>query len=388
MFMNSNKLHALKIGNLHINLPIIQGGMGIGISLSGLARAVATAGGIGVIATAGIGHTEADWDTNPKAADTRALQKEIRKAKAGNDGIIGVNIMVALSDFDDLVQCAVDEEADILFLGAGLPISLPKTLPLDNLNELATRFVPIVSSARAAEIVFKAWQKRYSHVPDAVVVEGPLAGGHLGFKKEQIDNPDYALEKILPEVIDVVKPYEQRFGRSIPVIAAGGIYTGADIHKFMKLGAGAVQLGTRFVATHECDASNEFKQAYIDCNREDIIVIDSPVGLPGRAIGGKFFDRVAAGIKETFRCHWKCLKSCNFRKVPYCIASALTNARKGNFDKGFAFSGANAYRVEKIIGVKELIETLTTEYMAVQCKESIVSGISDPQRIEEIIQPL
>ncbi|MFC1603931.1 NAD(P)H-dependent flavin oxidoreductase [Planctomycetota bacterium] len=386
--MRIDKFNALKIGNLQINLPIIQGGMGIGISLSGLARAVATAGGIGVIATAGIGHTEADWNTNPKAADRRVLQKEIQKAKAGTDGIIGVNIMVALSNFDDLVQCAVDERADILFLGAGLPISLPKTLPLDKLNELATRFAPIVSSARAAEIVFKAWQKRYSHVPDAVVVEGPMAGGHLGFKKDQIDNPDYALEKILPEVIGVVKPYEQRFGRNIPVIAGGGIYTGADIHKFMKLGAQAVQMGTRFVATHECDASGEFKQAYIDCSRENIIIIDSPVGLPGRAIGGKFFDRLAAGIKETFRCHWKCLKSCNFRKAPYCIASALTNAKYGNFDGGFAFSGANAYRVDKIISVNELIETLTAEYIAEQCKEPITSGTSKPQRIEEIIQPL
>jgi nitronate monooxygenase len=156
----------------------------------------------------------------------------------------------------------------------------------------------------------------------------------------------------------------------------------------MKLGAKAVQMGTRFVATHECDASDEFKQAYIDCSREDIIVIDSPVGLPGRAIGGKFFDRLAAGIKEPFRCHWKCLKSCNFRKVPYCIASALTNARKGDFDKGFAFSGANAYRVEQIISVNELIETLTAEYMAELCKDPIASGISSPQRIEDIIQPL
>jgi len=386
--MHIDKLNSLKIGDLQIKLPIIQGGMGIGISLSGLACAVANEGGVGVIATAGIGHTEADWDTNPKAADTRALRKEIRKAKAGIDGIIGVNIMVALSDFDDLVQCAVDEGADILFLGAGLPISLPKTLPLDKLSELATRFVPIVSSARAAEIVFRAWQKRYSHIPDAVVVEGPMAGGHLGFKKDQIDNPEYTLEKILPEVIAVVEKYEQRSGRSIPVIAAGGIYTGADIHKFMKLGAKAVQMGTRFVATHECDASPKFKQAYIDCNRENIIIIDSPVGLPGRAIGGKFFDRLASGAKEKFRCHWKCLKSCNFRNVPYCIASALTNARKGDFDKGFAFAGANTYRVEQIISVKELIETLAAEYIAEHSKEAIAPETCDTQGIEEIIQPL
>ena len=386
--MHNDKFKALKIGNLQINLPIIQGGMGIGISLSNLACAVANEGGVGVIATAGIGHNEADWDTNSKAADKRGLKKEIRKAKAGTNGIIGVNIMVALSDFDDLVQCAVDEGADIVFMGAGLPISLPKTLPFDKLSKMATRFVPIVSSARAAEIVFRAWQKRYSHVPDAVVVEGPMAGGHLGFKKDQIDNPDYALEKILPEVIAVVKSYEQRFGRNIPVIAAGGIYTGADIHRFMKLGAQAVQMGTRFVATHECDASGEFKQAYIDSSRENIIIIDSPVGLPGRAIGGKFFDRVATGVKETFKCNWKCLKSCNIRKVPYCIASALTNAKHGNLDQGFAFAGANAYRVEQIISVKELIQALVAEYMAEQSKDPIVSRTRNTQRIEEIIQPL
>jgi len=386
--MHINKFQALKIGNLKIKIPIIQGGMGVGISLSVLACAVANAGGVGVIATAGIGHTETDWDTNSRAADQRALKKEIRKAKAGTDGVIGVNVMVALSDFDDLVQCAVDEGADILFLGAGLPISLPKTLPLDQLSGLATKFVPIISSARAAQIVFKAWQKRYSHIPDAVVVEGPLAGGHLGFKKEHINNPDYALEKILPEVIKVVEPYEQRFGRSIPVIAAGGIYTGADIHRFMNLGAKAVQMGTRFVATHECDASSKFKQAYIDCSRENIIIIDSPVGLPGRAIGGRFFDRLATGAKEKFKCHWKCLKSCDFKNVPYCIARALTNAKKGDLNKGFAFAGANAYRVERIISVKEVIETLEAEYMAEQCKELIVSGVRDTQETEEITQQL
>ena len=360
--MSLRKTPTLRIGGLEADIPIVQGGMGVGISLSGLASAVANIGGIGVIATAGIGQFESDWDTNSREADKRALRKEIRKAKAKTSGIIGVNIMVAISDFGDLVQCAVDEGADILFLGAGLPIRLPKTLPLDRLEELATKFVPIVSSGRAAEIIFKSWEKRYGHVPDAVVVEGPLAGGHLGFKKEQIDNPDYALEKILPEVISAVKPYQEQFNKSIPVIAAGGIYTGADIHKFMQLGAQGVQMGTRFVATYECDASMEYKEAYLKCKKEDIVIIDSPVGLPGRAIWDKFLERVSSGVKETFKCPWKCLKSCDFRNVPYCIGRALTNAKKGNLDEGFAFAGANAYRVDKIISVKELIETLIEEY--------------------------
>jgi len=374
--MSLTKMPALRIGNWEAEIPIVQGGMGVGISLSGLASAVANAGGIGVIATAGIGQFEPDRDTNLKEANKRALQKEIRKAKTKTSGIIGVNVMVALSDFDDLVQCAVDEGVNILFLGAGLPIGLPKTLPLDRLGELATKFVLIVSSARAAKIVFRSWQKRYNHVPDAVVVEGPLAGGHLGFRKDQIDNPDYALEKILPEVIAVVKPYEKQFNRNIPVIAAGGVYTGADIHRFMQLGAQGVQMGTRFVATYECDASMEFKKAYLNCKKEDIVIIDSPVGLPGRAIRDKFLERISSGVKETFKCPWKCLKSCDFKNVPYCIALALTNAKKGKLDEGFAFAGANAYRVDKIISVKELIETLVGEYVAVVMQRSLEAKVA------------
>jgi NAD(P)H-dependent flavin oxidoreductase YrpB (nitropropane dioxygenase family) len=362
--MNFNKMPTLRIGALEADIPIVQGAMGVGISLSNLTSAVANAGGIGVIATPGIGQFEPDWDANPSKANKRALQKEIRKTKAKTGGIVGVNVMVALSDFDDLVQCAVDEGVNVLFLGAGLPIGLPKTLPLDKLGELATKFAPIVSSARAAKIVFRAWQKRYTHVPDAVVVEGPLAGGHLGFRKDQIDNPDNTLEKILPEVVTVVKPYEEQFNRSIPVIAAGGIYTGVDIHRFMELGAQGVQMGTRFVATYECDASMEFKELYLNCKKEDIVIIDSPVGLPGRAIRGKFLERVLSGSKEPFKCSWKCLKSCDFKNVPYCIGLALTNAKKGNLEEGFAFAGANAYRVDKIISVKELIGTLVEEYMA------------------------
>ena len=352
----------LRIGDWQAEVPIIQGGMGVGISLSGLAAAVANAGGIGVIATAGIGQFEPDWYANSRDADIRALRKEIRKAKANTSGIIGVNIMVALSDFGDLVQCAVDEGANMLFLGAGLPIRLPETLPLDRLGQLHTKFVPIVSSDRAANIIFRSWAKQFSHIPDAVVVEGPLAGGHLGFKKEQIDDPDYALEKILPEVVAAVKPYAEQFHKNIPVIAAGGIYTGSDIRKFMQLGASGVQMGTRFVATHECDASMEFKQAYLKCKKEDIIIIHSPVGLPGRAIRNNFLDRVASGVKEIFKCPWKCLQSCDFKNVPYCIGSALTNAKKGDLENGFAFCGANAYRVDKIVSVKELIESLIEEY--------------------------
>lgn len=357
--MNSRKMPSLKIGELEAKIPIIQGGMGVGVSLSGLASAVANEGGIGVIAIAAIGMLEPDFSTNFKEANKRALRKEIRNAREMTDGIIGVNVMMALSDCDELVLIAVDEGVDLVLLGAGLPL---KVLPLDRLKKVTTKIVPIVSSARAAKIIFQYWARNYNHVPDAVVVEGPLAGGHLGFKKEQINDPDYRLEKILPEVISAIKSFEQQFNKNIPVIAAGGIYTGADIHKFIQLGAQGVQMATRFVATYECNASIEFKEAYVKCKEEDIVIIDSPVGLPGRAIRNKFLNDVSAGMKKPFKCPWKCLKTCDYGKVSYCIALALTSAKQGKLEDGFVFAGANAFRVDKIVSVKELIGTLLAEY--------------------------
>ena len=353
---------SLKIGELEARIPIVQGGMSVGISLSGLAAAVANEGGIGLIGAAGIGMLEPDFKTDYREANKRALRKEIRKAREMSDGVIGVNIMVALSDYDDLVLTAVDEGVDLLFLGAGLPLKLPKTVSLERLQQSHTKVVPIVSSARAANIIFRHWAKRYQYIPDAVVVEGPMAGGHLGFKKEEIDNPDYALDKLMPAVIAAIEPFEQQFDKNIPVIAAGGIFTGADIAKFMRLGVQGVQMATRFVATDECDASTEFKEAYLRCRKNDLVIIDSPVGLPGRAIRNEFLEDVSAGIKKPFECPWKCLKTCDYRTSPYCIARALTNAKKGELNDGFAFAGANAYRVEKITSVHELIDSLLDEY--------------------------
>ncbi len=360
--MNPGKMPKLKIGGLEAKIPIVQGGMSVGISLSGLASAVANEGGIGVIGAAGIGMLEPDIDTNYQEANKEALRKEIRKAKETTKGIIGVNIMVALSDFDELLLMAVEEGADLVFLGAGLPLKLPGALLSDKLGDVSAKVVPIVSSARAADIIFQYWARKYNHVPAAVVVEGPLAGGHLGFKREQINDPDYALENILPEIISTIRVFEERFKKKIPVIAAGGIYTGEDIYKFMQMGADGVQMATRFVTTHECDADIKFKEAYIQCRREEIIIMDSPVGLPGRAIRNKFLDEVKAGARKPFQCSWKCLKPCDFKKAPYCIASALANAKKGKLKEGFAFAGTNAYRANKIIPVKELMETLSIEY--------------------------
>ena len=374
--MGLRQIPKLQIGDLESSIPIVQGGMGVGISLSGLASAVANEGGIGIIAAAGIGMLEPDFDRNFKEANKRALRREIKKAREMTAGVIGINIMVALSDYYDLLQVALDEGADVVFLGAGLPLKILKTLLPNRSRKAVVKVIPIVSSARAAKIIFQYWGRNYNHVPDAVVVEGPLAGGHLGFKKEQINNPDYALGKILPEVISVIKPYEQHFNKSIPVIAAGGVYTGADIHKFMQLGAQGVQMATRFVATHECDASTAFKEAYVKCKKEDLTIIDSPVGLPGRAIQNRFLEEVSSGIKRPFECPWVCLKTCDFENAPYCICAALTNAKKGILEEGFAFAGANAYRIEKIISVKELIETLLAEYeraVAIAIKSAVLA---------------
>jgi nitronate monooxygenase len=356
--MNINKIKELRIGDLLAKLPIIQGGMGVRISLANLAAAVANEGGIGVIATAGIGFQEPDNGTNFLEASIRALKREITKAREMTKGILGVNIMGALTNYADMINTCIEEKIDIIFSGAGLPLHLPQFLKKDS----KTKLVPIVSSARAASIISKTWTEKYNYPPDAVVVEGPLAGGHLGFKEEQINDIDFVLEKIVPEVIEAMKPFEKKYGRLIPVIAAGGIYTGEDIHKFFQLGAAGVQMGTRFVSTFECDASMEFKQTYIDSTVEDIVIIKSPVGMPGRAIKNKFIEAVENGKKHPFKCPYHCIKTCDYTNTPYCIAFALTNAYKGNLEHGFAFAGENAYRVNCIISVKELMDTLVKEY--------------------------
>ena len=352
------KLPALKIGELVSKLPIIQGGMGVGISMSKLASAVAKEGGIGVIAAAMPGIHEPDIAENSQAANIRVLRDEIRKARATTNGILGVNIMVALTNFGDMVRTAIEEKIDIIFAGAGLPLDLPGYLT----DSTKTKLVPIVSSARAAAIICKKWLKRFDYLPDAFVVEGPKAGGHIGFKQDQIDNPDFALEKLITEVIDAVKPFEKKNTQRIPVISAGGIFNGEDIHKFIKLGAAGVQMGTRFVATHECDADDEFKQMYVDSRDEDMMIIKSPVGLPGRAIRNVFLNEVETGTKRPFKCPFHCIKTCDPEKSPYCIAIALGNARRGKFKYGFAFAGQNAYRIKEIISVKELLKSLQMEF--------------------------
>jgi len=363
---------ALRIGNLVAPTPIIQGGMGVGISLSSLASAVAEAGGIGVIAANAIGLLEKDYYKDGREANLRALRREIRKAREMTKGIIGVNIMVAVSDFHELLDLAIEEKVDIIFMGAGLPI---KGLPVEKIRKNGVKIAPIVSSARATEMIFKMWKKIYNDIPDAVVFEGPKAGGHLGFTEEQLNDPAFQLEAIVPEIAKVLIPYGQEYAREIPLIAGGGVYTGEDIYQVLQSGAQGVQMATRFVATDECDADIRFKQAYVDCKEEDIGIIKSPVGMPGRAIRNKFITDSEAGIRPAFTCAWKCLSSCKAQDANYCISIALNNARKGVLQGGFVFAGANAYKIQEIVPVASLVSELSTQYWLAE-KQKVSSKLA------------
>ncbi len=347
------KIPKLKIGDLVLDLPIIQGGMGVKVSGASLASAVANLGAVGVIASVGLALER----SSSKEEDARAVFAEIKKARTLTKGVLGVNIMVALSNYEDHVRAGVEAGVDLIISGAGLPLKLPQYV-----GDSKVKLLPIVSSAKAARIICEYWHRKYQRIPDAMVVEGPLAGGHLGFSFKEIAHPErFLLERLTKEVIEVIKPYEREYGQKIPVIAAGGIYTGEDIARFLKIGAAGVQMGTRFVATEECDVDIRFKQAYLKAKKEDVVIIRSPVGMPGRVIRNRFVEEVERGEKKPFRCDYRCLIPCEPKKVPYCIAYALLNAQKGDLDNGFAFAGANVWRVDRIVPVKGLMEELIKE---------------------------
>lgn len=361
-------MKSLKIGNLCASVPIVQGGMGVGVSLSGLASAVAKEGGIGVISSAGLGVIYNEYSKDYREASIWGLKQELRKAREATKGIIGVNVMVAMSNFADMVRTAIAEKADIIFSGAGLPLNLPSFLT----EGAKTKLAPIVSSARAAGLLCRKWWSEYRYVPDAIVVEGPKAGGHLGYKQEQINDVNFSLEQIVPEVVSEIRKFEQEHDCHIPVIAGGGIYTGEDIYRIMELGADGVQMGTRFVTTDECDADPAFKQSYIDASEQDIEIIQSPVGMPGRAIHNSFLERVKEGLKRPKSCPFDCIKTCDVTHSPYCIMLALYNAFKGKLQNGYAFCGSNAWRAQKIQSVKELISSLCNEYEKFSIKEKLL----------------
>jgi len=355
-------MQSLNIGDLSVKLPIVQGGMGVAVSLSGLASAVANAGGIGVISAAAIGMTDPGYKKRFHEANKRALQNEIRKARSLTKGVLGVNIMMALTDHEELIRVAIEEKIDVIFIGAGLPLKIPALLEKAGLGGHRTKLVPKVSSAKAASTIFRYWAAKYNFVPDAVVVEGPMAGGHLGFTKEYLAEDMVPLHVLVEETVKAIEPFEKTFGKSIPIIAGGGVNSGKDMYEIMQAGAKAVKLGTRFVTTHECDASIEYKESYLAANKEDIVIIDSPVGLPGRVVKNDFVQQIMDGEAKPFKCPWKCLSRCDYKEAPFCIAQALYNSATGKMEEGFAFAGSKAYMATEIISVADVMDDLVAGY--------------------------
>jgi NAD(P)H-dependent flavin oxidoreductase YrpB (nitropropane dioxygenase family) len=347
----------LVIGDITARVPIVQGGMGVGVSLHRLAGAVAKQGGIGVISAAQPGFRAEDFATNVRQANIKALSNEIKLAKEQSDGgIIGVNIMVAMQGYEDFVHCAIDAGADIIISGAGLPMDLPKFAAGSNI-----KLAPIVSSAKAAKVILTRWAKQEDVTADMVVIEGPKAGGHLGFKADEVEGyTDEMMDAEIAKILEVVAQFEEKYSKKIPVIFGGGVYTREDIDHYMSLGLDGVQMATRFVATEECDADINFKMAYVNAKKEDIQIVKSPVGMPGRAIVNDFIRRTRAGKDPIEKCYG-CLAKCNPKEIPYCISQALFKAANGDTDNALLFCGENAYRVDKITTVKEIFDELTKE---------------------------
>jgi len=352
-----DKLKPLMIGDLEVKIPIVQGGMGVAVSTAPLAAAVANCGGAGTIASVGLGFDSEENNTNFVKASREGLEHQIKKARELTQGVIGANILVAVSNYEDLARAVAQAKADFIVSGAGLPLKLPEFV-----EGSTVKIIPIVSSARAASVIIKTWKRRYNRFPDAIIVEGPMAGGHLGFAYEElIVNQDGVLEGLVQEIFKLVQGYEQEYKVSIPLIAAGGIYSGADIAKFLKLGASGVQMATRFVATHECTVPEGFKKLYLEAKDEDVVIIKSPVGMPGRSIKTNLIKRVVAGEAELVRCSYRCLKTCDPSTVPYCIAKALFNAVAGDVQDAVVFTGSNVSRIDKIVSVPELMDELVAE---------------------------
>lgn len=344
------------MGNIEAKIPVIQGGMGIGISLGGLAGAVALEGGIGIISAAQIGFKEPDFDADPKTANLRAIKKEYEKArKIAPEGIIGFNLMVAMCHYEDYVRAAVEAGAGLIVSGAGLPTDLPGIV-----GDEDVKLAPIVSTVKSAGVILKYWDKKYQRIPDLLVVEGPEAGGHLGFSKEMIDtfsDPALYAEEV-KMIMEEVKIYEKKYASKIPVALGGGIDTPEAVRDAFSLGADAVQVATRFVTTEECDADIRYKESYIKAGKEDIMIVKSPVGMPGRAIRNEMIERVERGEQIPHSpCH-RCLRRCDPAQIPYCITDALIHAAKGETKDALLFCGAGAYKADRIETVKEVMDDL------------------------------
>lgn len=350
----------MKIKNKTLSLPLIQGGMGVGISLGNLAGHVAKCNAMGVISTADIGFRDPDYWKNPEEANVRSLENEIKKAKelAGGLGLIAINAMVATTNYALMIKTAIKSGIDCIICGAGLPLDLPSFV-----KESDVAIAPIVSSGKAAKTICHAWEKRYNKKPDFIVIEGPQAGGHLGFKETPLlDHTAPSLDMILPDVLNALAPYKEKYNAEIPVFVAGGIYTSNDVTHYMNLGADGVQVATKFIGTYECDASDAYKQVYIDCKKEDITIVKSPVGMPGRAIRTPLIKRLEKQKQLPIEHCINCLRPCKPASTPYCISNALIHAAQGDYENGLHFCGSNAWRINKLIHVKELINDLMKDW--------------------------
>ena len=341
------------IGKKRLKKPLIQGGMGIGVSLSGLAGAVAKEGGAGTISAAQIGFLQPEFEQNPVLANLKAMEEELQKArKIAPDGILGFNIMVAMNHYETYVRKAVETGADFIVSGAGLPLDLPAMV-----SDTDIAIAPIVSSARGAALILKYWEKKYHRYPDFIVIEGPEAGGHLGFSRKQLEEKmDYDME--ISEILKLVRVYEKKAERKIPVAVGGGICDKARAEHGFMLGADLIQVASRFITTKECDADSAYKDAYLKAQKEDIVLVSSPVGMPGRAIRNPFLERVEKGEVQRPKKCFGCLKHCNPAEIPYCITEALIHAVKGDTENGLLFCGAQGFLTNQIETVEDVMEDL------------------------------
>lgn len=400
--MERMKLPELRIGELVLRVPIIQGGMGVGISRSRLAGAVSAAGGLGVISTAQIGYDEPGFAQHPVETNLAAVKKHVRLAKEQAGGCpVGANIMVATRDYERYVRAAVEAGVDVILSGAGLPVNLPELV-----EGSRVKIAPIISSRKAADVMLRLWDRKYHRSADLLVVEGPLAGGHLGFSREQLEEfsgksspgegfpeengsgesssgegfseenssgksspgegfSEAKFEQEIRAIIECRKPYEEKYGHPIPVVIAGGIFDYADICHALELGADGVQIASRFVAAEECDAAPAYRDAYLAAGPEDICIIDSPVGMPGRALRNAFVKELEAGKRPgvTEPC-LSCVRTCKPAETPYCISRALIRAVQGDVEHGLVFCGGNTGRISRKTTVAELIGELCGEKAA------------------------
>lgn len=357
---------AVMIRGKELRLPIIQGGMGIGVSLDGLAGAVARRGGMGTISAALPGVFDADFWSDPKGVSLRALERQVRRAKeaAHGAGLVAVNVMVASRHYAECVRTALKAGADAIVCGAGLPRDLPSLAA--QVPESDAALAPIVSSGRAASLICKLWERHSGRLPDFVVLEGSKAGGHLGFTPEEARGAAKPLTELLKDVLNALAPFREKLGRDIPVFVAGGVRDGYEMAEYMRQGAAGAQFATRFITTEECDASQGFKQALVNAKEGDITIVQSPVGMPGRALRSPLIERVEAGTQERPRKCIGCLTPCDPGKTPYCISRALIDAVKGDWENGLFFCGANAGEKNAVTTVDAEIDMILNEWRNAQ----------------------